>query len=279
MKRRPDSTTSERELVLALAEGGRTVSLATLAGWRKHGLLPALASHGNGAGRSYYWREPDILPQARAAFDLLERHCRTDMALRGLWMRGFHVPAARLTRAWRQIDKLNRHWAPDFAPCDKALPGPAITGAGAILAHATRLLSNSLTPDRRIAALIEHAAARLHRASGPIDSLSGANLWALLQMSGLVLQSSALMTEADDGLLGEAQRYLGLAAAALRAGTGDADAWHDWLAEPVGPPLALVILALLRAGQQTTLDTLAAGLEETDRPAGPARALGHHAMA
>jgi hypothetical protein len=279
MKRRPDSTTSERELVFALAESGRTISLATLAGWRKHGLLPALASHGSGAGRSYYWREPDILQQACAACDLLEQHCRTDMALRGLWLRGFHVPAVQLTRAWRQIGKLNRRWRPGVALSDKAASSPAITGTGAILIHATRLLGNTLAPDRRVATIIEQAAARLHGKSGQFDNMPGANLWALLQMSGLALETSVLMAEADDALLGEAQRYLWPAATLLEASAGGGAAWNGWLAERIGPPLALVILALLRSGQRATLDALVGCLEEADWPAGPARSIRHYAMA
>lgn len=278
MKRRPDSTTSERELVFALAEGGRAISLATLAGWRKQGLLPALASHGSGAGRSYYWREPDILAQACAAFDLLEQHCRNDMALRGLWLRGFSVPAVQLTRAWQQIGKLNRRWRPGIVLADKT-PGPAINDTGAILAHATRLLGNTLAPDRRIAAIIAKAAARLHGTGGAFDDMPGADLWALLQMSGLALETSVLMAEADDALLDDAQRYLRPAARLLEASAGGGDAWNGWLAEHIGPPLALVILALLRSGQRGTLDTLAGCLEEADRPAGPARSIPHYATA
>jgi hypothetical protein len=279
MKRRPDSTTSERELVFALAESGRAVCLATLAGWRKQGLLPPLASHGSGAGRSYYWREPDIRRQACAAFDLLERHCRADMALRGLWMRGFHIPAPQLRRAWQQIGKTNRRWRPGVAISDKSAPGPAITGIGTILVHATRLLGNTLSPDQRIAAIIARAAMRLNRTTGQFDNMSGANLWSLLQMAGLALESSVIMAEVDDSLLAETQRYLAMAIKLLDESAGDADAWNCWLAERVGPPLALVILALLQSGQRAALDAVSGCLEEADRPARPARSIRHYATA
>src|ERR1700722_11339795 len=53
---RPETSTSERQLVLARAASGRRVSLEQLAAWRKDGLLPPLASHGiRAAGRCYYW--------------------------------------------------------------------------------------------------------------------------------------------------------------------------------------------------------------------------------
>ena len=69
VKKRPSDTTSERQLLDVLLAGGRKAGLAELRAWRKAGLLPALASHGIGAGRSYYWREPDIQAQAERVHD------------------------------------------------------------------------------------------------------------------------------------------------------------------------------------------------------------------
>src|ERR1700760_943882 len=99
---RPESTTSERQLLLALETSGRPVTLTELVRWRKDGLLPPLAAHGlgKGRGRTYYWREPDIFPQARTAFDLLAKYGRTDAVTRMLWLSGFAVPLPRLRRAW-----------------------------------------------------------------------------------------------------------------------------------------------------------------------------------
>src|SRR3569833_401225 len=110
MKRRPETTTSERELIAWLAEGGRVLPLNALAGWRKHGLLPPLDSCGTGAGRAYYWRDPLIRERARIAFALMERTCKVEQALWGLWLRGFPVPAAKLKRAWQQCAQLCWFW-------------------------------------------------------------------------------------------------------------------------------------------------------------------------
>ena len=67
MKFRPNTTTSERQLCIALAATGRTVSLDELTAWRKDGLLPPMASTGLGAGKgkSYYWREEEIVARAQ----------------------------------------------------------------------------------------------------------------------------------------------------------------------------------------------------------------------
>ena len=70
---RPQTSTSERQLIFGLAASGRKVSLEELALWRKNGLLPPLASYGPKTPiRSYYWYEPDILARAELVFDALK---------------------------------------------------------------------------------------------------------------------------------------------------------------------------------------------------------------
>lgn len=269
-KRRPETTTSERELIASLATGGRVLPLSALAAWRKHGLLPPLESYGTGAGRAYYWRDPEIGKRAGMAFDLMARHCQVDMALCGLWLRGFSVPAAKLRRAWRQCHRMRKRWMPPLALPE--IPSrPATGGNGALVVQATRMLARALPPDRRVAALVEQAAAKLGRAGGCFDAASGAQLWPLLQMAGMALESSALLDEMNDAKLQLAQRYLRLAAGLLGDCAGDASAWDDWLADAVGPPLALVILAMLRSGQAKTLEAMAAPLEAPGRRRAPAQ--------
>ncbi|MCP6726176.1 hypothetical protein NL526_29380, partial [Klebsiella pneumoniae] len=63
-------------------------------------------SHGTGAGRSYYWREPDIQAQAERVHDALERHGRIDEALITVWLAGFDVPLERVRRAWANRAKM-----------------------------------------------------------------------------------------------------------------------------------------------------------------------------
>src|SRR3569833_3731570 len=152
MKRRPETTTSERELIAWLAEGGRVLPLNALAGWRKHGLLPPLDSCGTGAGRAYYWRDPLIRRRARAACDRMERTSHVDQTLWGLWLRGFPVPAAKLKRAWQHGTRLRRPWLPvadladrhDKARCSKET----------LLTEVTRKLGRTLPTDRRDVAVL-----------------------------------------------------------------------------------------------------------------------------
>lgn len=273
MKRRPDSTTSERELIAALADDGRLLALGDLANWRKHGLLPPLDSCGTGAGRAYYWRDPLIRKRARTAFDLLERNRQVDQALWGLWLRGFSVPAAKLRRAWRQCTRLRRPWLPMPALADQQARSTA-RADDAILAQVTMALGKALPPDRRVATILEHAAARL----GRFENTSGTHLWSLLQMAGLALESSALLENTGDAELAAAQHHLRRAAGLLESSASEPDAWNGWLADRVGPPLALVILAMLRSGQATTLEALAAHLEAPGRRRPPARSPAHQIM-
>jgi hypothetical protein len=277
MKRRPESTTSERELILALAEGGRAVPLASLALWRKHGLMPPLGSCGVGRGRSYYWREPDIRARARIVFDLLEKQSHVDAALWSLWLRGFPVAAERLRRAWRESARLRMRWAPATVSPKQSYDGSQ--GAGSVLIQATRLMGNAFPPDRRTAAVIEHATARLARANARFDGVSGANLWTLLQMAGLALESSDLLETIDEDGLAAAQPYLRLAASLLEDSAGESDAWNGWLAERVGPPLTLVILALLRSGQKSVLEDVARHLDDKGQQRRPVSHGGHRVQA
>ena len=111
MRYRPDTSISERELVLALAAGGRHVALSRLVNWRKEGLLPPLASSGVGNGRSYYWREPNILAQAELVHDCLARHGRSDATIITLWLKGFWIPLPQLRRAWQNRARLRKELA------------------------------------------------------------------------------------------------------------------------------------------------------------------------
>lgn len=273
MKRRPESTTSERELIESLAAGGRVLALGALAGWRKHGLLPPLDSCGTGAGRAYYWRDPLICKRARTAFDLMEKNCHVDQVLWSLWLRGFPVSSVKLRRAWQQCNRLRKPWLPMPELPGQQFRTPAL-GDRALLGQLMQILGLALPPDRRVATIIEHAAVRLG-----LDGASGPQLWSLLQMAGLALESSALLDSIDDALLTKAQIHLRLAADLLERSASETDAWNGWLADKVGPSLALVILAMLRSGQGETLDALAAKLEAPGRRHVPARAPLHQIMA
>ena len=79
---------------------------------------PSLASRrlGKGKGKCYYWNEQNIVAQACAAFDLLEKFNRPETVLWMLWLQGFQVPLPKLRRVWMSRSRLQKPWLPgDFS--------------------------------------------------------------------------------------------------------------------------------------------------------------------
>jgi hypothetical protein len=129
VKKRPANTVSERQLVWALQGSGRQAGLRDLVAWRKIGLLPHLASQGIGAGRSYYWREAEIVKQAEAVYDALNRYGRPDAALIAVWLGGFTVPLVRVRRAWLGRSRVRRSLATS-GPLSNLAPPSSRTPTG-----------------------------------------------------------------------------------------------------------------------------------------------------
>jgi hypothetical protein len=239
VKKRSLDTTSERQLLDALLAGGRKSGLAELRVWRKAGLLPPLASHGTGAGRSYYWREPDIQAQAERVHDALQRHGRIDEALIAIWLAGFDVPLERMRRAWLNRAKMrNRRRTSGAARADAAaLDGGNLLGLG----FAT--LVSLVDPDPR------HKRTVLEILSGA--AREGANsrrhLLGMAMVYGPLLESSNLMAMAADAELAEARGHLHRV---LREpGSEITDTGGDTAGH-----LFLFILGLVRSGQSAALE-------------------------
>lgn len=281
MHGRPLSTTSERQLILSLAEEGRTITLSNLAGWRKEGLLPPLATQGLGKskGRSYYWKEPNIHDHACATFDLLRRYGRPEMVLWMLWLQGFSVPLRQFRRVWAARSRARTDWIACPTPqhrssSDTSRESPSIHAQGRvtdILLQATLALSGALVPDDGDAAaitrVIERAMAWVSRSNGfmPEDDQRAERLWLTVRIMCSALESSDLVSITDDHDLRKAQKYL-LAAGRLlqkcddRAPEENEDIWPAWLAERMAAPVFILILVLLRSGQKPMLDEIASRL-------------------
>ncbi|HVV27098.1 MAG TPA: hypothetical protein VHC40_03945 [Rhizomicrobium sp.] len=262
MKFRDDETTSERQLMEALAAGGRSVSLADLTAWRKDGLLPPLASTGIHSGRAYYWREPDILEQAQTAYDELRRHGRTDAAMITLWLSGFEVPLPRLRRAWLHDHKQRK--VPGIRRISQDARRPAADLSG-LLHHAAMGVAAVLQPEeisQAGLAMLEHAAARMGLERSATADLHRA--WQLAQVTLSVLSASNLMREASDEVLRGAQRTLcvGLDFVWQSCGTENRSA----VVAALGRPLFLYILSLLVSGQETLVDAAVAKIAPRRRP-------------
>lgn len=288
MPGRPSFTTSERELILALAEDGRHVTLANLAGWRKEGLLPPFASQGlgTGKGRSYYWKEPDICDHARATYDLLKKYGRPEIVLWMLWLHGFSVPLPQFRRAWAARGRNRNSWiacpVPQRPNPDTLfkLTQPGLQGQGGathILLQATLALSGTLVPDDGDAAaitrVIERAQAWISRTnalSTPEDDQAAERLWLTVRIVCSALESSDLVSITGDAELREAQKYLSMAGRLLqkcddRSLEEDETTWPAWLAERMAVPAFLLILVLLRSGYKPMLDEISSRLGKTNR--------------
>jgi hypothetical protein len=268
-----------------MAKSGRIVSLATLAGWRREGLLPSFASQGlgMGKGKSYYWREPDILAHASAAFDLLRKHQRPEYAVWMLWLSGFPVPLPQLRRVWSSRSKARKAWIarpalPETQPSPTSFSFGNPNGTTQLLLETVLALGGSLVPDdgdsASIVEVIERALAWMSRANVHPDLAhrhTAEQLWSIVRVVSSALENSDLVSIASDGELREAQRYIRLAGVLLNScddrwssDMGEAT-WPAWLAERMSAPVFLVILVLLRSGRGAVLEQMAARLEKTDR--------------
>jgi hypothetical protein len=268
VKFRPLSTTSERQLILALAASHRMVTLVELTAWRKDGLLPPLASNGlgTGKGRTYYWCEPGIVAQAQTVHDLLQRKGRGDAVILQLWLEGFPVALPQLRRAWRMRIKQRR--APVVRKGHAEQDNGFDIGAGApnLLLKAALCLGAALdTGGARQAStlslVLERALVRLGLAQRG-ENFPGGPAWTLLATTAAALEDSNLIADAGDDELQAAQRYVRVAMDFLADCAG---ACVRDLGDGLTLPLSLFILTLIHTGQTMTLDRIAALLTETGR--------------
>lgn len=270
MKLRAETTTSERQLAMALAATGRTVSLDELTAWRKDGLLPPLANTGlgTGKGKSYYWRENNILEQAQMACDAMRSHGRKDQALVVLFLSGFSVPLVQLRRAWLHQARLRKppavqmaHEKPDvFALLDTGTDALLLQ---TVLCAGAALQSSDATEPSTVELILARAMAKMGLAQhGVNDTGRTGQLGHLLLIIGAVLDQSNLIGEAADQELLEAQRYL-TTAATLLSDCGDVT---GLMAGAAGPLLFILLLTLLHSGQAKLLHRAIAFLGGADLP-------------
>lgn len=268
MRFRPDTSTSERQLVLALAAGGRNIALNDLSAWRKDGLLPPLASSGMGNGRTYYWREPDILAQAQAAHDALQKHGRIDMTIVTLWLQGFRVPLTRLRRAWSYRSQQRKPLR-----IKKRAPGRPLAEANFTTGLPGLLLQTMATTcaamdmgdkPQEVVSLLERALVKLGYARESDKNRSMAShLWQAIAVIAWALEAGDLVREASDEDMWKAQRYLRLVMQLL----GDCRESEDWseITQTLAPNLFLLLLTQLRSGRGAFLEAAAMQLTAPER--------------
>jgi hypothetical protein len=266
---------SERQLAEALAARGRAASLADIAGWRRAGLLPQLSAHGlgPGKGRAHCWHDQDILARAELVHAEMEKTSRADAVLLSLFLTGYPVALPALRRAFAAHAKMRKPATVKAAP--RAVASPLRSDAESLLLEAVLAMGGAAGVESRdfpaALKLLDRALARLGYGKRGRTEVFCRTLILL----SLGLESSALLKQAADSELVEAQAWLarGLLFLAPLA------AERPLLVGNFGLPLFLFILALLRSGQGTVLERIAARIEELDRPipARPVHALRIHA--
>ena len=265
--------------MLALAAGGRKVALSDLSVWRKDGLLPPLASSGVGNGRTYYWREPDILAHARAAHDALQKYGRVDMTIVTLWLQGFRVPLTQLRRAWayrsQQRKPLRIRPRAQGRHLAEARGFPA--GLPGLLAHTMVNMGAAVDcgeNPQQVISLLERALVKLGYAGASDKDGMASHLWQALTVIAWALEGGDLIREASDEELWKAQRYLCLAMGVLDDCRGSED--RSEIVQTLAPNLFLLLLTQLRSGRETFLESLAMRLTASDRRETPAPVYAHN---
>jgi hypothetical protein len=229
---------TERQLIAALAAGGRVISLVELANWRKNGLLPPLTSHGRGPGKgkTHCWHEKDIVPRAATIFDAITKQGRTDHALLMLFLSGFDVPLTRVRRAWAARIKQRRPPAIGKAALAGCAPVPDTLLLQPVLAASAAIQGEDCSP--AVIRAVERGLAKL----GYGKRVHAGQLCRTVTIMALALEACDLITKAQAAQMQQAQRYLGIAIAFLDGGTQSC----GQLIETIGPAMFAYILALVR---------------------------------
>lgn len=86
---------------------GRRLTPRAARDWWTKGLLPRPCRRrlGRGKGTKTFWATADVSRQAKAAYDLLARHARTDMALLHLWLMGFHIDLRSVRTVYLELNQ------------------------------------------------------------------------------------------------------------------------------------------------------------------------------
>lgn len=265
MSSRSTDSVSERQLVWALAKSGRSVPLSRLAAWRKDGLLPPLASTGVGAGRAYYWREPDILQQAELVHDGLTRHGRADVVAVALWLRGFSMALPKLKRAWQSCLRMRKTPAIRRPPAGHGIKDTGTDDLSQLLQQVMLGTAAAVQlDDKSRPALILLAAAANRLDIPPGDrAVQVRQFWQMVQVLASVLAASDVVSQASEEEMLKARDLLCSALDFIKMSSGE-DA--EIVTEVLGETLFLYVLTLLRSGQDKVLDQAAERIAGAGRP-------------
>lgn len=89
-------------LCAQMRDSGRSLTPRRARDWWTKGLLPKPSRRGlgRGLGTESFWGDLRVLRQAKAAYDLLAQHARSDPTLLALWLLGFPAPLVAVRRVY-----------------------------------------------------------------------------------------------------------------------------------------------------------------------------------
>jgi len=274
---------SESDILKELRSTGRDISQLTLLRWRRFGLLPPLSQRGLGPGKrtATYWPQCDLFQQVSFVYDSLLTYSERHVILRILWLSGFEVPLDRLRRAWAHCNKRDQSWAVQpasvrdgvFGPGRQPVNGkniessdPDYRGARALL-NLVLSVSGSLSPrhpdlsTNKFNQIINMALLKLaptQEKASSVSKIFRERVVLLAEMLALAIRQSNLLQVATEAELTIARQHLNILGRFVQfciypdrnatCATAQAPFWSPELAEEVGAPLFLYILALNRMG-------------------------------
>jgi hypothetical protein len=99
-----------KELCANMAATGRKLTPRKARDWWTKGLLqrPRRRGLGPGRGTETFWTEPHVMQRACAVYDLLAEYPRVDVAILGLWLRGFPLDLGVIREVYRR--SISRHF-------------------------------------------------------------------------------------------------------------------------------------------------------------------------
>ncbi len=200
-----------------------------------------------------------------------------DLAIITLSLHGFTLLLPQLRRAWLYRDKLAG------PPLLRSSARPAANPLDAPVSGVSHLLLQTLVcagsaiegfdDDRTIVSVLKIALKRLGLDGGGSDAGPARQLWQMVAMFAARMESGTLVRDASDREMVDAQRHLCAGMALLESCRQDQ--WSPDVSERIAHRAFILILALLRSGQDAVVETVSARIRAASlQPgSGPAEAI------
>ena len=250
-----DAIVRESDIIAALGQSNRPVTVEMLASWRRRGLLPAFDRMRATRERVFSWKDSQIIDRAKYVYDALSQKRPLGEIHIGLWIAGYDVPHHIFRRSWRNWLRTQNRWKFDRTARQPTEPAPCAEFETSVL----QLLAKGLTRVEGFSSF-EIVLNRMSRILAADPQPLRTETLLLLHSLTLAFERSDLLENTSDQALDRAQGYLVNVLAALNSSL----AWEEgvyalpsvWpvpLSLQIGSPLLWMILSLMRSGHEEKL--------------------------